>query len=88
LTIASVRDGGRSGSRRVRVASRIERSPQIGSTAWVSGRLTTTQRGEHHITVPDHGPLRVGPLAGILADVAAHFEMSRDDLMMKLFGGD
>jgi predicted RNA binding protein YcfA (HicA-like mRNA interferase family) len=50
-------------------------------------RLTTTQRGEHHVTVPDHGPLRVGTLAGILADVAAHFEMSRDDLMMKLFGG-
>ena len=51
-------------------------------------RLTTTQRGEHHVTVPDHGPLRVGTLAGILADVAAHFEMSRDDLMMKLFGED
>ena len=46
-------------------------------------RLTTT----HHITVPDHGPLRVGTLAGILADLAAHFEMSRDDLMAKLFGG-
>jgi predicted RNA binding protein YcfA (HicA-like mRNA interferase family) len=50
-------------------------------------RLTTMQRGEHHVTVPDHAPLRVGTLAGILADVAAHFEASRDDLTSKLFGG-
>lgn len=62
---------------------RYEVTRQTGSHM----RLTTAQRGEHHVTVPDHGPLRVGTLAGILADMAAHFEMSRDDLMKKLFGG-
>jgi len=49
-------------------------------------RLTTDQRGEHHVTIPNHDPLRVGTLAGILADVAAHFEVSRDELIEKLFG--
>lgn len=49
-------------------------------------RLTTTERGEHHVTVPRHGALRVGTLAGILADVATHFSMSRDELMATLFG--
>jgi predicted RNA binding protein YcfA (HicA-like mRNA interferase family) len=29
-------------------------------------RLTTMQHGEHHLTIPQHNPLRVGTLAGIL----------------------
>lgn len=36
-------------------------------------RLTTTEHGEHHITIPQHSPLRIGAPAGILADVATHF---------------
>lgn len=48
-------------------------------------RLTTTQGGEHHVTIPDHDPLRIGTLAGILGDVAEHFEMTRDELIEKLF---
>ena len=49
-------------------------------------RLTTQERGEHHTTIPNHDPLRIGTLAGILDDVAIHFDLSRDDLMDKLFG--
>ena len=49
-------------------------------------RLTTTERGEHHVTVPDHDPLRVGTLAGILGDVAAHFDFTREELAKRLFG--
>lgn len=26
-------------------------------------RLTTQQGGEHHVTIPDHNPLKVGPWA-------------------------
>jgi predicted RNA binding protein YcfA (HicA-like mRNA interferase family) len=50
-------------------------------------RLTTQERGEHHVTVPAHTALRVGTLASILGDVAAHFETTRDDIATKLFGG-
>jgi len=49
-------------------------------------RLTTTEHGEHHLTIPQHNPLRIGTLAGVLPDVAAHFELSRDDLVDQLFG--
>jgi predicted RNA binding protein YcfA (HicA-like mRNA interferase family) len=49
-------------------------------------RLTTTQNGEHHVTVPVHDPLRVGTLRSILTDVAAHFGMTRDELAEQLFG--
>ena len=48
-------------------------------------RLTTTEGGEHHVTIPQHSPLRVGTLAGILNDVAAHAGLSRDELLAKLF---
>ena len=49
-------------------------------------RLTTDQNGKHDITVPRHDPLRVGTLAAILRDVAAHFVISRDELLERLFG--
>jgi predicted RNA binding protein YcfA (HicA-like mRNA interferase family) len=49
-------------------------------------RLTTAERGEHHLTIPSHNPLRVGTLSGILADVAEHFELSREELAVRLFG--
>ena len=48
--------------------------------------LTTTTQGEHHVTVPDHDALRVGTLSGVLADVAAHFNLTREELMKRLFG--
>ena len=49
-------------------------------------RLTTIQNGEHHITIPNHETLRVGTLAGILKDVSEHFQISRDELIERLFG--
>jgi hypothetical protein len=48
-------------------------------------RLTTMQNGEHHVTVPRHDPLRIGTLGGILADVAAHFATTRDEIAARLF---
>lgn len=48
-------------------------------------RLTTQQQGEHHVTIPCHDPLRVGTLAAILAEVAAHFGLSREELTDRLW---
>jgi hypothetical protein len=47
--------------------------------------LTTQRGGEHHVTVPQHRPLKVGTLNGILKDVAAHMGLSRAELLEKLF---
>lgn len=49
-------------------------------------RLSSDFPKEHHLTVPLHDPLRVGTLAAILADVAAHHGVTRDTLVAKLFG--
>jgi predicted RNA binding protein YcfA (HicA-like mRNA interferase family) len=49
-------------------------------------RLTTRERGEHHITIPRHAPLRIGTLAALLGDVAQHFAQTRQELAERLFG--
>jgi len=49
-------------------------------------RLTTSEHGQHHVTVPNHDPVKVGTLSGIIGDVARHFEISRDELIEQLFG--
>ncbi len=48
-------------------------------------RLTSTKCSEHHITIPNHDPLRLGTLAAILASVAAHHGITRDELIQRLF---
>lgn len=49
-------------------------------------RLTSNYRGtEHHITIPAHGPLKVGTLNAILSDVASYLEIQSPELREKLF---
>lgn len=48
-------------------------------------RLTTQARSEHHITIPNHSPIKVGTLGAILRDVEDHFELTRDELLKRLF---
>ena len=47
-------------------------------------RPTTLAGGEHHVSIPRHDPLRVGTLAAILDDMAAHFEISRAELLLRI----
>jgi predicted RNA binding protein YcfA (HicA-like mRNA interferase family) len=72
-----------SGDDLIKALSRLGYQPtrQRGSHV----RLTTDQNGRHDVTVPRNDPLRVGTLAAILRDVAAHFEITRDELLERLF---
>ncbi len=48
-------------------------------------RLTTTLDGTHHVTVPNHRPLKTGTLlGGILKPVAAHHKLTIAELLSKL----
>lgn len=49
-------------------------------------RLTTTLKGEHHVTLVKHGTIKVGTLNSILAEIAKHLEMEKQDLLIELFG--
>jgi predicted RNA binding protein YcfA (HicA-like mRNA interferase family) len=43
-------------------------------------RLTTLENGEHHITVPNHNPIKIGTLSSIIADIAEHFERTKEEI--------
>ncbi len=54
---------------------------QVGSHI----RLTTQQNGEHHVTIPDHNPMRIGTLSQVIGDVAAHLGRKKTDVQEELF---
>jgi len=47
-------------------------------------RLTSTSLGEHHLTVPDHTPLRAGTLRAILGKVMEHRRISLATILQEL----
>ena len=48
-------------------------------------RLRTNEPYEHSITIPNHSPLKVGTLNGILSDIAEHLRISKEELANRLF---
>jgi len=47
-------------------------------------QLTTRRCGEHHVSVPNHRPLKVGLLHDVLKDVAQHHGMTVEELVREL----
>jgi predicted RNA binding protein YcfA (HicA-like mRNA interferase family) len=47
-------------------------------------RITTERNGEHHEVIPNHKPIKIGTLQSILASIAAHHGLTRDELIRKL----
>ena len=73
-----------SGQKLVRALGRLgyQLTRQTGSHM----RLTcSASRHEHHVTIPNHDPLKVGTLNAILKDVAAEWNLTRDELLKRLF---
>jgi predicted RNA binding protein YcfA (HicA-like mRNA interferase family) len=58
-----------------------ETSRQTGSHI----RLTTFQNGQHHITIPNHDPIKTGTINAILNDIAQHFSISKQELIERIF---
>ena len=54
---------------------------QVGSHI----RLTTEEKGVHHITIPENDPIKIGTLSNILKDIASHFEITKEELIVRLF---
>jgi predicted RNA binding protein YcfA (HicA-like mRNA interferase family) len=49
-------------------------------------RVTTTVNGQHHLTIPNHDPIKLGTLSSILSSVAIHFNLSKEEVLVRLFG--
>ena len=48
-------------------------------------RVSTNQKGQHHITIPNHNPIRLGTLSSIILDVADHFQKTKEEIAEDLF---
>lgn len=49
-------------------------------------RLTKAGPRAHHVTVPNHDPLKVGTLNHILTDIALHLGTTKQDVIRHLTG--
>ena len=54
---------------------------QVGSHM----RLTTFENGQHHITIPNHDPIKVGTLSAILLRISQHHNITKSELVDQLF---
>lgn len=55
-------------------------SRQVGSHR----RLVTQVGGEHHLTIPNHNPIKPGTFRAIIGEVAAHHQLSINQVLEKL----
>ena len=49
-------------------------------------RLTCKSPQEHHITIPNHDPIKIGTLSGILTDIAVSRNQTKEHLIAEIFG--
>ena len=47
--------------------------------------LTTILQGQHHVTIPNHSPIKLGTLRVILKAVALYHDLPLDEVVRKLF---
>lgn len=49
-------------------------------------RLTASiNKDDYHITIPNHNPIKIGTINKILKDIADHNNISKEELIEKLF---
>lgn len=41
---------------------------------------------EHHITIPNYDPIKIGTLSSIISDIAQAHQISKPELIDKIFG--
>jgi predicted RNA binding protein YcfA (HicA-like mRNA interferase family) len=46
--------------------------------------MTTVRDGEHHVTIPNHRPIKIGTMHEILKNVATHHHVTVAELLRQL----
>ena len=49
-------------------------------------RLTCTSPQEHHVTIPNHDPIRIGTPIVNYSEIATQHGLTKEDLINQLFG--
>lgn len=48
-------------------------------------RLSNNKEPQHHITIPNHNPIKLGTLSAILSDIAYQNNLEKEELFIQLF---
>jgi predicted RNA binding protein YcfA (HicA-like mRNA interferase family) len=48
-------------------------------------RLTATAPRQHHVTVPNYSPIKVGTLNTIITEIATRLHLPKDELARRIF---
>ena len=48
-------------------------------------RLATTLKGKHHITIPNHDPIKIGTLSAIPGEAASYLGKTKEEVIQELF---
>jgi hypothetical protein len=48
-------------------------------------KITTRRKGEHHLAIPNHDPIKTGTLNAILRQVAEHLDKTKEEVLGELF---
>jgi predicted RNA binding protein YcfA (HicA-like mRNA interferase family) len=48
-------------------------------------KVTTQLKGEHHLAIPNHDPIKTGTLNAILRQVAEHVDKNKETVLKELF---
>ena len=48
-------------------------------------RITTENPNQHHITIPNHNPVKLSTLSAILNDVVMHLQKTKQQVIEELF---
>ena len=59
-----------------------EKTKQTGSQMKLTKKFDI---GEHHITIPNHNPIKVGTLNSIIKDLSEHLKLSKEEIFNILF---
>lgn len=73
-----------SGADLVKALARIGYAPNRQTGSHI--RLSHSGPPEHHVTVPNHDPIRMGTLSAILGDIADRRKITKDQLVLLIFG--
>ncbi len=44
-------------------------------------RISTQINGEHHVTIPNHDPIKLGTLNAILNEISNHLNISKENIL-------
>lgn len=48
-------------------------------------RVITKENGEHHITIPNHNPIKLGTLSSIIGELGLHFNKTKEEIAREIF---